>query len=537
MLAALAVAAAAGFWMSLTTPELPGTEELTLEDGVDAVGIMLFGVLGLALVAQDRAAGLGKALILMASMIGAGLLPVRPRRRPRRRSHQPVRRRAVTQRRRGVGVRGHVLPARHGAAAPLPDRSPALTPLALGRRCRDRRLRGRGALGPARSGARRRGRARVGGQPDRARRRARLVDALEMVGLVLLAGGMLLGLGAFITRWVRYRGPRRRQMAWFTIGVVVLVPGLATDTDGDSVTVEVLLATAIFATMLFGIGWPLLGPLGARADAAEHPTSGEVRGGADPRGQLGRRSWLQQMSNPFIHHTSSARLAREVPRVARRERSTRPEPAGFQPAVTEGILNPWQTRTAPRTHGRPAHGVRCGRGRRRPRSGCSGRCTTRPSTGTTTLGFRTVIEMKVVLTAVIGVLAVLQVVGALWLYGKLGIGGAVVAGYGAPRLRNHRHCCCRCSSPTTACGRSGSRPARFHDGTKVPMRTVVHGVLGCAVIGAVGREGDRSPVPARAGLVPAGGRRPAVRPARRRRADLGRLVPRATKGWPATGGY
>ena len=97
-----------------------------------------------------------------------------------------------------------------------------------------------------------------------------LIDALEMVGLVLLAGGMVAGLAAFVTRWVRYRGPRRQQMAWFTIGVVVQVTGLATDTGGDSVTVEVLLAMAIFGTMLFGIGWPLLGPLGSRAEAAEH---------------------------------------------------------------------------------------------------------------------------------------------------------------------------------------------------------------------------------------------------------------------------
>ena len=41
--------------------------------------------------------------------------------------------------------------------------------------------------------------------------------------------------------------------------------------------------------------------------------------------------------------------------------------------------------------------------------------------GTTTLGFDTVIDMKVVVSDVIGVLAVLQVVGALWMYGKLGI--------------------------------------------------------------------------------------------------------------------
>ena len=40
--------------------------------------------------------------------------------------------------------------------------------------------------------------------------------------------------------------------------------------------------------------------------------------------------------------------------------------------------------------------------------------------GTTTLGFDTVIDMKVVLSTVIGVLVVLQLVGALWMYGKLG---------------------------------------------------------------------------------------------------------------------
>jgi hypothetical protein len=97
-----------------------------------------------------------------------------------------------------------------------------------------------------------------------------LVDALEVVGVALLAGGILLGLAAFVTRWVRYRGLRRQQMAWFTIGVAVQVTGLATDTSGDSVTVEVVMATAIFGSMLFAIGWPLLGPLGGRAEAAEH---------------------------------------------------------------------------------------------------------------------------------------------------------------------------------------------------------------------------------------------------------------------------
>src|SRR3954453_10226293 len=41
--------------------------------------------------------------------------------------------------------------------------------------------------------------------------------------------------------------------------------------------------------------------------------------------------------------------------------------------------------------------------------------------GTTTLGFDTVIDMKVVVTTVIAALVVLQLLGALWMYGKLGI--------------------------------------------------------------------------------------------------------------------
>src|SRR5919107_806989 len=41
--------------------------------------------------------------------------------------------------------------------------------------------------------------------------------------------------------------------------------------------------------------------------------------------------------------------------------------------------------------------------------------------GTTTLGYDTVIDMKVVVSSVIGVLVVLQILGALWMYGKLGI--------------------------------------------------------------------------------------------------------------------
>ena len=104
--------------------------------------------------------------------------------------------------------------------------------------------------------------------------------------------------------------------------------------------------------------------------------------------------------------------------------------------------------------------------------------------GTTTLGFRTVIDMKVVLTVAIGVLAVLQLVGALGIYGKLGsrapswlgtahrISGAlavvliVVVAY---------HCLWAL----------GLQSGTLADGEPVATRIVVHSLLGCAVVGAL----------------------------------------------------
>ena len=104
--------------------------------------------------------------------------------------------------------------------------------------------------------------------------------------------------------------------------------------------------------------------------------------------------------------------------------------------------------------------------------------------GTTTLGFDTVIDMKVVVATVIGVLVVLQLIGALWMYGKLGIKAPAWVGPA------HRTC------GTIALLLSafvayhclwalGLESGKLANGEKVPIRTVVHGVLGCAVFGAV----------------------------------------------------
>lgn len=104
--------------------------------------------------------------------------------------------------------------------------------------------------------------------------------------------------------------------------------------------------------------------------------------------------------------------------------------------------------------------------------------------GTTPLWFDTVIAMKVVVSTVVGVLAVLQVIGALWIYGKLGIAAPPWLG------KAHR------ASGTVALVLAlfvaysclwalGLESGTFADGEKVPTRTVVHGVLGCAVLGAL----------------------------------------------------
>lgn len=104
--------------------------------------------------------------------------------------------------------------------------------------------------------------------------------------------------------------------------------------------------------------------------------------------------------------------------------------------------------------------------------------------GTTDLGFRTVIEMKVVVSSVIGVLVVLQLLSALWLYGV--IGRRVPSWLGTA----HRISGAVALLLTVFVGYSclwalGLEIGTLPDGEKVPVRAVVHGVLGCAVFGAV----------------------------------------------------
>ena len=103
---------------------------------------------------------------------------------------------------------------------------------------------------------------------------------------------------------------------------------------------------------------------------------------------------------------------------------------------------------------------------------------------TTTLGFRTVIEMKVVVSTLVGVLAVLQVVGALWIYGKLGIRAPSWLGT-AHRITGTVTLVLAVFVAYHCLWALGLESGTLENGDEVPTRTVVHGVLGCAVIGAV----------------------------------------------------
>ena len=104
--------------------------------------------------------------------------------------------------------------------------------------------------------------------------------------------------------------------------------------------------------------------------------------------------------------------------------------------------------------------------------------------GTTTLGFRTVLAMKVVVTAAIGVIAVLQLVGALWLYGRLGVPAPSWLGT-AHRVSGSVALVLMVFVAYHCLWALGLESGTLADGQPVSTRTVVHGILGCAVIGAV----------------------------------------------------
>jgi hypothetical protein len=104
--------------------------------------------------------------------------------------------------------------------------------------------------------------------------------------------------------------------------------------------------------------------------------------------------------------------------------------------------------------------------------------------GTTTLGFSTVLAMKTVVATVIGVLALVQVVLALWMYGKLGSKAPSRVGP-VHRINGTIALLLSVFVAYHCLWALGLEVGTLPDGEKVSTRTVVHGVLGCLVMGAI----------------------------------------------------
>jgi hypothetical protein len=267
-LALAVIGAGLGYLLTERSAPLPGAEPRTAEDAVDLVALLSFGVLGAELLRRKRAIGLGWALMLLAALqaVNALLAGVGDALTDGQTPTSAVARlawmlsetafiasffllvyaplalfptgRLPSRRWRwlgGVAVAGTATMALSILLAPgdVDDDNPATGPNPLGVEA-------------------------LGG----------VTDALEVVAGVLLALTLAGSVAAYGVRWFRYRGPRRRQLAWFSAGAVAMVVGMVTEI-GDSVLVEVLMALLIFGTLLGGMAWPLLGPLGAEAERAD----------------------------------------------------------------------------------------------------------------------------------------------------------------------------------------------------------------------------------------------------------------------------
>jgi hypothetical protein len=269
-MAVAALGAATGIALTFTNPMVPGSEALSVEDVVDAVCLLLFGLLGAVLLERGIAHGLGRALLLLGVLIGLDYLLA------------------------GIAdalAQGHAAPTAAARLASLGGEAAFVgtfflllyAPLTLfpTGRVPSRRWRwapwvcGLGVLaadaalllkpGPVDDDV-----PAWGDNPLGIDALADAVGVLETIAMVLLAGTMATGLAALGARWVRYRGLRRRQLAWFSAGVLALVVGFVTDIGGSEL-VEVVMALVIFGSLFAGIAWPLLGPLG-RAVALEDDT-------------------------------------------------------------------------------------------------------------------------------------------------------------------------------------------------------------------------------------------------------------------------
>jgi hypothetical protein len=258
--------AGVGLGLTLTSPEMPGSEPMTFEDAVDAAAMLGFGFLGVALVRRRMAEGLGLALMLLAAVSAANYLLDGIAHAIANGNADPP---AAAQVLNLLAQGAFIVTFFVFFAAPM-----LLFPTGRLPSPRWRWPAGMVAIGCAISvlavllapGPVDDDNPAWGDNPLGLSALPGLADSGELIGGVLLLLGLVTGVAAFAVRCVRYRGARRRQMAWFSLAIVVPVAGLLTE-FGDAVAIQVASALVIFGSVFVGIGWPLLGPLGRQAES------------------------------------------------------------------------------------------------------------------------------------------------------------------------------------------------------------------------------------------------------------------------------
>jgi hypothetical protein len=280
---AAAIAALAALGVALTTPDLPGSEPMTFEDVLDVAAILAFGVLGAVLVRRRRAEGLGRALVLLGVLeslvyLFGGIADAIANGQPDPPATAQLCSLASTVLFIATFFLFIVAPLLLFPTGRLPSPRWRWAGWAAISGATVSMLSVLLAPGPIDEDN-----LAWGDNPIGVDALDGVVGVLETVGLVLVGVSVLAGLAAYVVRLARYRGARRRQMMWFTVGVATMIGGLIIDTEGKSVLLEVLLAAAIFGSMMFAIGWPLLGPLGRTAQESDDgpgPAAGERRSAA-----------------------------------------------------------------------------------------------------------------------------------------------------------------------------------------------------------------------------------------------------------------
>lgn len=272
--AAAATGAVTALGIALTTPDLPGGEPMTWEDVVDVAAILAFGALGAVLVRLRRAEGLGRALVLLGVLeslnyLLGGVADAIAQGQP----DPPVMAQLCHLASTAAFIATFVVfvlsPLLLFPTGRLPSRRWRLAAWAAVTGTVTSMLSVLLAPGPVEDDN-----PSWGDNPIGWDALAGVTDTLELVGLLLLAVAVVSGLAAYVTRLVRFRGARQRQMAWFSVGVVTMVGGLIIDTNGKSVVLEIVLALVIFGSRFFSIAWPLLGPLGRAAEEADAEPAG-----------------------------------------------------------------------------------------------------------------------------------------------------------------------------------------------------------------------------------------------------------------------